>query len=147
MSQDRALQLVLDLRKKQEQEALEHYSAVMQKVNYFKDQIQKVREFKQNYIDELNNLGQKGFAANVYLSYQNFLDKLDNIIEKQSKELSLLEQQAKAKQLEYFEKQKQRKIIESLLEKHRLNRIALENKREQKLLDEFVTSQFTRRSQ
>ena len=47
----------------------------------------------------------------------------------------------------YLNRQKDRKIIETLLEKHRIKRQKEELKREQKLLDEYVVSTYSRRRQ
>lgn len=146
MANDKSLLLVLDLRRKEENKSLEIFAQAQQKIAYYKEQIAKIIEYRQSYIDEIEQKAASGFAASDYIAYQAFLEKLDNIIEKQQRDLQLLEQDALMKQRLYFDKQKRRKIIESLLEKHRLERIKQENIREQKLLDEFVVAQVHRKN-
>lgn len=68
---------------------------------------------------------------NMYMSYQQFLSKLDKIKFRQEAGLIQLQNQEERAKQNYLDKQKRRKIIESLLEKHKQERLLKEAKAEQ----------------
>ena len=95
----------------------------------------------------MQNEGRQGLTGTKILAYQAFIEKLDNIAIKQRNELERLKMLTEQKRQIYLTRQKERKIIETLIEKKQQMRIKEEQKREQKLLDEFVVSSYTRRQQ
>lgn len=147
MAQDRALNLVRDKRKSDEEKALEDWIYCKNQVANYELQIKQVEDFRLNYIAEMQNEGRKGLTGTKILAYQAFIEKLDNIAIKQRKELERLKMLTEQKRQIYLSKQKDRKIIETLLEKKQQMRLKQEQKKEQKLLDEYVVSSFTRRQQ
>ncbi|MCK0515352.1 flagellar export protein FliJ [Anaerobiospirillum sp. NML120448] len=147
MAQDRALNLVRDKRQSDEEKALEDWIYCKNQVANYELQIKQVEDFRLNYIAEMQNEGRKGLTGTKILAYQAFIEKLDNIAIKQRKELERLKMLTEQKRQIYLSKQKDRKIIETLLEKKQQMRLKQEQKKEQKLLDEYVVSSFTRRQQ
>ena len=147
MAQDRALNLVRDKRQSDEEKALEDWIYCKNQVANYELQIKQVEDFRLNYIAEMQNEGRKGLIGTKILAYQAFIEKLDNIAIKQRKELERLKMLTEQKRQIYLSKQKDRKIIETLLEKKQQMRLKQEQKKEQKLLDEYVVSSFTRRQQ
>ncbi len=144
---DRALLKVLDLRKSEEEQALEFYQHALGAVANHEEGIKKIIEFRENYISDMSKKGAtSNFDALQYAAYQSFIEKLYKIEKKQIQELEMLKRDAERKRLFYLEKQKRRKIIESLLEKHKQQRIKAELVAEQKLLDEYVVSMTARRN-
>ena len=144
MSDDKALHLVLDLREKEEQDALEMWANAKNQVANFQKQIEQLEQFEAIYQNEMEIKSRNTIDMNMYFSYQAFIDKLSKI--KQRQELGLVqlqEQEERAKQ-NYLEKQKQRKIIESLLKKHQYERMVKAAKAEQKLTDDIVSSKMAR---
>ena len=77
-------------------------------------------------------------ATSAMISYQSFIAKLDVVIDRQEEDLERLRANSHRLELIYLDKQKERKIIESLIEKHRLEAQRKELKAEQKLNDEFA---------
>lgn len=144
MSSDKALLLVLDLRKKEEDKALEMWTQAQSAVVSFQKQIEQLKQFEQIYIQEMNVKSNNGVSMTTYMSYQQFISKLDGIKHRQEAGLVELEEQEKRAMANYLEKQKQRKIIDSLLEKHKKQRLLLEAKAEQKLTDDIVSSKQAR---
>ncbi len=141
---DRALNLVLDLRKKEENDALEMWAQARNAVASFEQQIAQLKQFEQIYLNDMQVKSQNNVDMGTYMSYQQFLSKLESIRYRQEAGLVNLKEQEKRAQQNYLEKQKQRKIIESLIEKHKLERAALEAKAEQKLADDIVSSKQAR---
>lgn len=147
MANDRALNLVRDKRQSDEEKALEDWVYVRNQVANYENQIKQVEAFRRSYINDMEIEGRNGVTGTKLLAYQAFIDKLDNIAIKQQQELERLKMLTEQKRQMYLTKQKERKIIETLIENNRLKRLKLEQKREQKMLDEFVVSSYTRRQQ
>lgn len=145
MAVDRALHLVRDKRQSDEEKALEDWVFCRNQVASYEQQIKQVEEFRLSYISEMEQEGRLGLTGTKLLAYQAFIEKLDNIALKQRQELKRLQMLTEQKRQMYLTRQKDRKIIETLLEKHRLKRLKEEQRREQKLLDEYVVSSHTRR--
>lgn len=144
MSGDKALLLVLDLRKKEEDSALEMWTDAKNAVINFERQIEQLKQFEKIYENEMTVKSKNGMDMNMYMSYQQFLSKLDKIKIRQEAGLIQLQNQEERAKQNYLDKQKRRKIIESLLEKHKQERLFREAKAEQKLTDDIVSSKQAR---
>jgi flagellar FliJ protein len=144
MSGDKALLLVLDLRKKEEDSALEMWTDAKNAVINFERQIEQLKQFEKIYENEMTVKSKNGMDMNMYMSYQQFLSKLDKIKIRQEAGLIQLQNQEERAKQNYLDKQKRRKIIESLLEKHKQERLLKEAKSEQKLTDDIVSSKQAR---
>lgn len=145
MSQERALSLVRDKREHDEEKALEDWTFCKNQVASHEMQIRQVEEFRLSYIRDMENEGRQGFSGTKLLAYQAFIEKLDNIAAKQHQELERLKMLTEQKRQIYLGKRQDRKIIESLIEKHRQAKLKAEQKAEQKLLDEYAVSSYSRR--
>ena len=132
MSGDKALLLVLDLRKKEEDSALEMWTDAKNAVINFERQIEQLKQFEKIYENEMTVKSKNGMDMNMYMSYQQFLSKLDKIKFRQEAGLIQLQNQEERAKQNYLDKQKRRKIIESLLEKHKQERLLKEAKAELK---------------
>lgn len=141
----KSLLLVLDLRKKEEDDALQRLSLSINKVRLLQSQIEQVEIYKQEYIKNLNFSDQQLINPIYINNYRSFIDKLEDILKKQLQELEILKLDEQRKREFYLLKQKNRKIIEKLLEKKRQEALKKELKAEQKLLDEYVVSHFGRK--
>ena len=145
MAADRALSLVKDKRQRDEEKALEDWVFCRNQVSNYENQIRQVEEFRMNYISEMQAEGRNGLTGTKILAYQAFIEKLDNIAVKQRQELKRLEMLTVQKRQMYMTRQKERKIIEKLIEQQTQKRLKEELRKEQKMLDEFVVSSYTRR--
>lgn len=144
MADDRALHLVLDLRKKEEESALEQYIQANQAILDFENQLKQLRDFRNVYNQELAAKTQNGMNMTVFMSYENFLEKLEQVEKRQETALEKMRERSEVLRQRYLMMQKRRKIIEALLEKHRQDAIAAELRAEQKLTDDIVSSKQAR---
>lgn len=144
MADDRALRLVLDQRKKAEDEALEEYVNAQKAVISYQQQLDQLRQFRAIYQGEMQEKTAQGMDMNVFTSYQNFLAKLASIEQRQELGLLRLMDQEKRMRQAYLKTQQRRKVIEALLEKHRQEQLAQEARAEQKLTDDIVSSKAAR---
>lgn len=145
MAADRALGLVRDKRQRDEEKALEDWVYCRNQVTNYEAQIKQVEEFRLSYIAEMQAEGRQGLTGTKILAYQAFIEKLDNIAIKQRQELKRLEMLTEQKRQLYMTRQKERKIIEKLIEQQAQKRLKAEQRKEQKMLDEFVVSSYSRR--
>ena len=120
------------------------WSDARKAVQSFKDQLAQLEQFAKIYEVEMQSKSKNGLDMTMYQSYVQFLDKLEKIKVRQENGLKQLEQQEQRAQQFYLEKQKERKIIESLLEKHKIQRRIKEAKAEQKFADDLVSSKHAR---
>ena len=70
MADDRALQKVLELRKKQEDDALAKWAESERQLKIFADQLQKLSSFRDLYIAEMQNSTSSTLDMQKYLAYQ-----------------------------------------------------------------------------
>ena len=145
MLNERILRRLLKMREDTEQEAMEDYARAVIAVEQCRQQLQQVEVFRNNYARELSekSTGSR-IRMTVFGSYQSFLEKLDGIITRQERALERLRQSASQKRLVYFEKRKQRKIIDSLLEQFLKRQALAEARQEQKLNDDLNSSKYAR---
>ena len=69
MSGDKALLLVLDLRKKEEDSALEMWTDAKNAVINFERQIEQLKQFEKIYENEMTVKSKNGMDMNMYMSY------------------------------------------------------------------------------
>lgn len=134
---DRTLGKLLDLRHRQEQEALKYYLSERDHLARFQEQMVLIENYRQDYIDQMHARGRAGVSTLALTSYQAFLEKLDAIIQRQRIDEEALKHRVELLNQNYLKKQQARKIIENLIEHHKKEREKLEAKREQRLNDEF----------
>ena len=75
MSGDKALLLVLDLRKKEEDSALEMWTDAKNAVINFERQIEQLKQFEKIYENEMTVKSKNGMDMNMYISsfYQSLI--------------------------------------------------------------------------
>ena len=136
--------MVLDLRRKEEDQAQEQFVQALNEIRRYEQQLEQIQLFKAQYAAQYEQAGRGGFSAQQLMAYQDFINKLDGIEQRQEAELEQIRQVAEQRRQQYLEKQQRRKIIETLIKKHELQRQQAELKAEQKLLDEYVTAHAAR---
>ncbi len=144
MADDRALTKVLELRKKLEDDEREKWAESLKQIEAFDAQLKRLEDFKKLYLKEL--AGQKGSNLSVqhYLAYQGFIDRLDTAYERQLKVREDLKKRSEILRQKYLTARQDRRIIESLLEKHRQATLKAQSKAEARMNDEFVSARQAR---
>ncbi|HAH70503.1 MAG TPA: flagellar export protein FliJ [Succinivibrionaceae bacterium] len=144
MADDRALTKVLELRKKHEDDERGKWAESLKQIEAFEAQLNRLDAFKKLYLKELAGQQGKDLSVQHYLAYQGFIDRLDTTYERQQKVLEDLKQRSEILRQNYLTARQDRRIIESLLERHRLAAIKAQNKAEARMNDEFVTARQAR---
>ena len=144
MADDRALQKVLELRKKQEDDALAKWAESERQLKIFADQLQKLSSFRDLYIAEMQNSTSSALDMQKYLAYQGFIERLDKTYERQELMYANMKQRSASLKGQYLKCRRDRNVIESLLEKHKEAALRAQAKAEAKFADELVSARQAR---
>jgi flagellar FliJ protein len=94
--------------------------------------------YRQDYLHNLNQLLQNGMARETHLNYQNFIAKLDDAIKGQEEVIAVAAMQVKLKRELWQESQRKKLSYEVLSQRSEQRELKVEQKRDQKLMDEFA---------
>ncbi len=136
-----ALKLVFEQRGKLVDQALQAYKKSQQALFDQRQQLQNLNEYRLQYINQLSEKGSKGLSIGDLGKYQQFIIQIDQGLTQHQQGLIKFEYDVQAKKKMWIEAQVNCKAMGMLLDKKEKKRIAIENKKEQMLLDEFSTFQ------
>ncbi|WP_410498984.1 flagellar export protein FliJ [Chitinibacter sp. S2-10] len=99
--------------------------------------LEQVDSFRAEYRGRLASSAQTGMSVTQWRDFQLFLAKLDTAAIQQSEEVNRLSAVYEERKVQWLECEKKVKAFEALRVRHEQNEISRENRREQKILDEF----------
>ncbi|MUK47202.1 flagella biosynthesis chaperone FliJ [Aliivibrio fischeri] len=112
----------------------------------FYEQVKQIEKYRLDYCNQLLQRGQQGLTASQYGHLNKFLVQLDETLTKQKSAESHFTSQVDNCQTYWQETRKQRRSYEWMMDKKKAERQKILDKQEQKMMDEFSTLQFARRS-
>ncbi|KPX28269.1 flagellar export protein FliJ [Pseudomonas ficuserectae] len=139
MAQSRAARLapVVEMAEAAERTAAQRLGHFQGQVNLAKNKLQELDQFRQDYQQQWLQRGSAGVSGQWLLGYQRFLSQLDVAVAQQYKSLEWhkanLDRARSAWQDCYARVEGLRKLVQRYMDEAR----RLEDKREQKLLDEL----------
>ncbi|WP_159653613.1 flagellar export protein FliJ [Vibrio atypicus] len=142
---DNALEFLLEQAKERENQAVLALNQARTELEGYYQQLSQIEKYRLDYCQQLVDRGQQGLTASQYSHLNRFLTTLDETLAKQKQAESHFKGQVEGCEQNWLENRKQRRSYEWLIEKKRTEKAKLENIREQKQMDEFVTLQFARR--
>ncbi|MFD2229914.1 flagellar export protein FliJ [Alkalimarinus sediminis] len=137
MRRSKRLQVVLELAKRKEDEALKAMQASQQNLRMQHDKLQELIRYQQEYQQALRDAFSTGATAANCATYQHFLSQVGGAIEQQQQVVSLAEEQlnkAKEHWQTLYEKQKG---MGGLIDRFRDEEDLEIEKKEQKMIDEL----------
>ena len=137
-----ALQLVYEQREKQVEQSLQAYQQAQKALFQQRSQLQNLHQYRRQYIAQLSEKGSQGLAVSTLAKYQQFIVQIDKGLTNQQSALVKFEYRVHETKRKWADSQVAYKAMGLLLEKKAREKIKLEDKQEQKLLDEFSTFQF-----
>ena len=140
------LLIVLDLAQDAEQQASLQMRSAQLDWQKACDQLGALNQYRLDYMKQLDDKIGQQISASFYQQFYRFIKQIDGAIEQQNNHVNQTNTIKEHRQQHWLEKQQKRKGIESLLEKKKQRQIVLENKREQKMIDEFAINQFLRQA-
>ncbi|MDN3697847.1 MULTISPECIES: flagellar export protein FliJ [Vibrio] len=142
---DNALDFLLEQAKeKQNQAQMALNQANIELEDYYK-QVAQIEQYRLDYCQQLIERGKNGLTASQYGHLNRFLTQLDETLSKQRDAESHFKNQVDNCQEYWLEMRKQCKSYEWLMEKKETEKRQLEEKRDQKQMDEFSTLLYSRK--
>lgn len=138
MAKPFALQTILELMQARSDEATQNLARLIAKERDAKAKFEMLEQYRREYAQRFQQAAQNGLSPREWHNYQEFLNRLDEAIEAQRKAVSLQERETETGQRQWKEQRKKLKAIDTLSERHFSSEYALENKRIQKIQDEFA---------
>lgn len=97
-----------------------------------------LHEYRQDYVGNLNRMLETGIGAEAYQNFQNFLKKLDQAISGQQAVIESAKHQVKAQRVQWQESQRKKLSYEVLTQRSDKRELKVEQKKDQKMMDEFA---------
>ncbi|RTZ15442.1 flagella biosynthesis chaperone FliJ [Vibrio aquaticus] len=142
---ENALEFLLEQVKERENQAVMALNQARTELDGYYQQLEQIEKYRMDYCQQLIDRGQQGLSASQYSHLNRFLTTLDETLAKQKQAEDHFKSQVESCEQNWLECRKQRRSYEWLIEKKQTEKEKLQNQREQKLMDEFSTLQFSRR--
>ncbi|MBW3696372.1 flagella biosynthesis chaperone FliJ [Vibrio sp. T187] len=142
---DNALEFLLDQAKDKENQAVLALNKANAELEDYYQQVSQIEQYRLDYCQQLVDRGKQGLTASQYGHLNRFLTQLDETLSKQREAEQHFKTQVDNCQNYWMELRKQRKSYEWLMEKKQKEHQQLQDKREQKQMDEFSTLLYSRR--
>lgn len=136
------LQLVYEQRERQVEQAQQSYKQAQQALFAHRGELQNLNQYRSQYISQLTEKGSQGLSISELGKYQQFIVQIDEGITNHQQGLVKLEYAVHAQKKLWLESQVKCKAMAMLLDKKARAKVKEEDRKEQKLLDEFATFQF-----
>ena len=117
-------------------EALAHAMKVAEEAQ---NKQRMLTEYRQDYLKNLNHLLETGVSAETYRNFQNFFTKLDQAVMGQQEVVEFTKQQVKVQRELWQESQRKKLSYEVLSQRSDKRAHKIEQKKDQKMMDEFAT--------
>jgi flagellar FliJ protein len=130
------IKTIVDIKATQEKNALEVLGAVQRKLQSMQDQVEGLRNYRQEYQHRFDQLGIKGVNVAQLLEFRSFIDKLDKAIVGQEQVLSSIEAELTAKRKIWEELHHKAQSLQKVCDSALIVEMKQEAKREQQEQDE-----------
>ncbi|AAW86343.1 flagellar export protein FliJ [Aliivibrio fischeri] len=137
---------LLEQAQERENQAVMALNKAKAELEDFYEQVKQIEKYRLDYCNQLLQRGQQGLTASQYGHLNKFLVQLDETLTKQKSAESHFTSQVDNCQTYWQETRKQRRSYEWMMDKKKAERQKMLDKQEQKMMDEFSTLQFARRS-
>jgi len=132
------LSMLQELASKEVDEAAEALAKAMKLANESQAKQDMLNEYRLDYERNLNKTLETGMGAKSYQNFQNFFGKLDQAIAGQREVVEIANQQVKLKKQLWQESQRKKLSYEVLSDRSEKRVFKIEQKKDQKLMDEFA---------
>ena len=133
-----SLQTVLELMQARTDDATQRLARLIASERDAKNKLEMLQQYRDEYANRFRQLAQNGMTQREWRNYQEFLIRLDEAIEAQRQTLALQVLNTAAGQHNWQEQRKKLKAFDTLSDRHFASENAREQKRDQKIQDEFA---------
>jgi len=138
MTKPFSLQTVLELMQTRADDATQMLARLIASERNAKDKLDMLQKYRDDYASKFRLAAQNGLSPGEWRNYQEFLNRLDEAIDAQSRAVALQAQRTASGQSHWQQQRMKLKAFDTLSERHYASENALELKREQKNQDEFA---------
>ena len=132
------LKMLQEISAKEVDMATEALANAMKVASEAKAKQDMLLEYRQDYGKNLNKILEEGMGAEAYQNFQNIFGKLDQAIAGQQNVLDAANQQVKVHQQLWQESQRKKLSYDVLLQRSDKRELQVEQKKDQKMMDEFA---------
>lgn len=138
MSKPFALQTVLELMQRRTDDATQQLARLIAAEQDAKAKLDLLCQYREEYALRFQSSAQSGMSPLQWKNFQDFLARLDEAIGQQQQAVLQSRNRTTAGQAHWQEQRVRLKAIDTLSVRHTKAENAKENRREQKLVDEFA---------
>lgn len=132
-----SLQPVFELMKTRADDATRRLAQLIAAERDAKTKLDMLRQYRDEYAARFRDAAQIGLSQGQWRNYQDFLNRLDEVIGQQSLAVGAQERHTAAGQSNWQQQRTKLKAFDTLAQQHNSSEMALEFRREQKVQDEF----------
>lgn len=132
------LGMLQDIASKEVDEAAVALAKAMKLANEAQAKQDMLNEYRLDYVRNLNKILEAGMGAKSYQNFQNFFGKLDQAIAGQQEVVEMANQQVKIQKQLWQDSQRKKLSYEVLSDRSDKRVLKVEQKKDQKLMDEFA---------
>ncbi|MEZ9822575.1 flagellar export protein FliJ [Shewanella sp. 10N.286.45.A1] len=137
---------VLKLNQEAEEQASLQLRAAQLELQRRQSQLKALQDYRLDYMKQMEQQQGKNISASYYHQFHQFVRQVDDAIVQQVNSVQEAHTQQQHRQTHWQEKQQKRKAVELLLANKAEKAQLAEQRREQKMVDEFASQQFYRKS-
>lgn len=137
MTKPFSLQTLLDLMQNRADEATRSLGKLIAAEKDARTRLEMLQQYRQEYADKLYGNAQQGVSQQEWRNFQEFLGRLDEAIDVQTRAVQDSVQRTANGQNYWLEQRNRLKAIDTLSERHQSTERYLANRQEQKQSDEF----------
>ena len=138
MTKPFALQTVLELMQIRADDATQSLARLIASERDAKSKLELLQQYRDEYATRFRQAAQNGLSKSEWRNYQEFLNRLDEAIDSQRRNVASQVQHTATGQMQWREQKTKLKAFDTLSERHFASENALELKSEQKQQDEFA---------
>ncbi|MDP3818879.1 MAG: flagellar export protein FliJ [Methylotenera sp.] len=132
------LNMLQGIASKEVDEAAEALAKAMKVATEAQAKQDMLNEYRLDYVKNLNKILEAGMGAEAYQNFQNFFGKLDQAIAGQQEVVELANQQVMVLKQLWQESQRKKLSYEVLSDRSDKRVLKVEQKKDQKMMDEFA---------
>lgn len=136
-----SLQTVLELMQARADDATQNLARLIANEKDAKAKLDMLQRYRDEYATRFRETAQNGMSPREWHNFQQFLSRLDEAIDMQRKTVATQVRNTAAGQVQWQQQRKKLKAFDALSERHFAIENAKEQKREQKIQDEFAARQ------
>ncbi len=138
MNKSRRLKPVVDHAQRNEQEAARRLG---EGNRYLQQQIKRLgdlQHYRLEYYQGFQERGRQGMSVTQMREFQRFMAQLDTAIEKQNEVIANARQRVEALRQVWFQKRNKKKMLDTVVDKYRLEEVRADERLEQRQNDEVA---------